>query len=72
MDLKQKHERMLELHQATEEKRVEMKTNRKEQVKFIRDNYLNQMEKLEKKEAEKNAKLARKQQAEAAGFEERL
>lgn len=51
---------MLDMHQANEEQRVEMRIDRIHQVKFIRDNYLNEMEQQEKKEAARLAAIAKK------------
>ena len=50
---------------------MDMGLARKEKVKFIRDNYLNQKEKEEKKDAVKLAKLAKKSHAEATGLEDK-
>lgn len=55
---------MLDVHVQNEETRVEMKKERRDQVKYIRDNFLNNMEKQEKKDKANLAKLAKKQMAE--------
>lgn len=51
---------MLEISRSTDRQRVDMIINRKQNVKFIRDNYLNQKEKDEKKNADKMERLAKK------------
>jgi len=51
---------MLEISRSTDRQRVDMIINRKQNVKFIRDNYLNQKEKDEKKNAEKMERQAKK------------
>jgi hypothetical protein len=51
---------MADIQLINDHQRLEMLLDRREQVKFIRDNYLNQVEKQELKEKAKLEKLAKK------------
>lgn len=68
-DLQQKKQRISEQQHCTEQQRIELQRERRETVRFIRDNYLNQQEKLEKKEKRKLELLEKRNLQEMAMME---